>query len=302
MNGMVAQASAITVADSQYTSPAEIVDQVDVHVGEADIAGAVGGDGQPDHLQDAARPVAQHLAEGRAGDLRPGLHLPELRGVLQPEPRPQAQQRQGDAQQERQPPAPSAHLRVGQQRRDRADDGGGHREPQRRAGRGERAEEAAQPPRRGLGDVGGRPADLPARRESLGHPHDHQQDRRGDPGLRVGGQQSHQRAAGAHADDRGHQRHLAAAPVAEPAEEDPAERPHQVAGAEDRERRQEGGGGVGSGEEQRGEDDGQEAVHAERVVLDQRADPAGDGRAEREAAVGVRGHGDRGRHGRAEAF
>ena len=84
----------------------------------------------------------------------------------------------------------------------------------------------------------GRAAPFAARREPLDQPGDDQQHRRGDADAGVARQHADHHGAERHRHDGEHQRRLAAVRVAEPADDDAAERAHQEPHAEHGERRQ----------------------------------------------------------------
>src|SRR3546814_18688905 len=115
-----------------------------------------------------------------------------------------------------------------------------------------------------LGDIGGRSAIFAAERQSLHETQQHQQDRRGDADGGVGGEEADGEGGGAHQPHRHQEGVLAADKVAEPAEDQRAERPYRESCGEGGERNDEAGGLVDAGKELRGADRREEAVEVER--------------------------------------
>ncbi len=115
-----------------------------------------------------------------------------------------------------------------------------------------------------------------AEREPLEQAQGDQRDRRRDAPGRVVGQQADAEGA------KAHQRHgdkegvLAADEVAEPAEEQRAERPYREAGGEREQREDEGRGLIDAGEVLRGEDRRERAVDVEVVPLEHGAERRGE--------------------------
>ena len=103
--------------------------------------------------------------------------------------------------------------------------------------------------RRVLGHVDGRAAVFAAYRQALQHAQQHQQDGRGDAYAGVAGQQAHQEGGHAHDQDGGEEGVFAAYHIAQPAEQQRAERAHQEAGGEGHQGEDEGGGVIDAGEE-----------------------------------------------------
>ena len=123
-----------------------------------------------------------------------------------------------------------------------------------------------------LGDIGRGAAIFAAEREALHQPQRDPHDRRGDAPGRVGRQ---------HADQEGaetHQRHgdeegvFAADDVAQPSENERAERPHREAGGEGEQSEDEGRRRVDAGEEFAGENDAERAVDVKVVPLEHGAE------------------------------
>ena len=176
--------------------------------------------------------------------------------------------------QERDPPAPGEELPL-------AGQGGGQGQHERRehdaGGRAGVGEAGPEPAPRG-GVLGGhqrRAAPLAADRDALHDAQEHQQDRRPHADLGVGGQQADEGAADTHQGHAQHEHLLAADPVAEVAEHDPAERAGEVARGE----RAEAGHGADERVEVREEDlvehdRGRRGVQQEVVVLDHAAEVA----------------------------
>ena len=226
-----------------------------------------------DGQQEVARVVAQHLDQRRPGGLGAG-GLGEDGRLRDPGPHEQADGQQHDAEEERDPPAPGEELRF-------AGQGSGQGQHERRehyAGRRARVGEAGPqtPPRGGV--LGGHQrgaAPLAADRDALHDAQEHQQDRGPHADLGVGGQQADEGAADTHEGHAQHEHLLAADPVTEVAEHDPAERARQVAGGE----RAEAGHGADERVEVREEDlvehdRGRRGVQQEVVVLDHAAEVA----------------------------
>ena len=156
----------------------------------------------------------------------------ERRRLVQPQPHEQADRDQHDAEQERDPPAPGQELLVGgvswtiRKTHRGQEQAGGH------AHLRPAAVEAAP----ALGGVldrhQHRAAPLAADPDALGEAQQHQQHRRPDADLGVGGQAPDQEGGHAHDQQRQHQHGLAADAVAEVAEDDAAERPADEADGE----------------------------------------------------------------------
>jgi hypothetical protein len=119
-----------------------------------------------------------------------------------------------------------------------------------------------------LGDVGCRAAVLAAEREALQQPQRDEQHRRSPADRRVRRQQADEECRAAHHDDRDQERVLAADEIADPAEDDRAERPDQEARCVRRERRKQRCGLVTLREEQRREERRERRVQVEVVPLE----------------------------------
>ena len=143
----------------------------------------------------------------------------------------------------------------------------------------ERTEITAPVLRRVLDDIGARAAELAAGRQTLKQPHHHQQDRRGNPDLRIGRQQPDREGRYRHHEDDRAQRLAAALAVAVDAEHDRADRPHHKADAEHRESQQQRDRRIAGGKEQRRNRRHEIAVNAEIVPFEDVADDPGGDRA-----------------------
>ena len=127
-----------------------------------------------------------------------------------------------------------------------------------------------------FGDVDGRAAVFAAERETLEQAQADQRDRRGNsPGGVIGQQADGERA-------EAHQRHgdeegvFAADQVAEPAEEQRAERPDRETGGKGEQGEDERRRRIDAGEELRGEDRSERAVDVEVVPLENGAERRGE--------------------------
>ena len=187
---------------------------------------------------------------------------------------PNADQHRGD--QERDPPAPGLELFVGQRRGQHGQGGVG----QQVAGgwpdlRGRRPEAALL----GVAVLAGqqhRAAPFAADADALGEPQDDQRDRREHPDGGVPGQQPDQHGRDADQHQRADQDVLATQLVAEPAEEDAADRAGEEPDGVGGERQQRAGEWVAVREEQLREDQrGGRGVDREVVVLERGAGEAG---------------------------
>ena len=129
--------------------------------------------------------------------------------------------------------------------------------------------------RRVFSDVDDRAAEFAADRQTLEDSQPDQQERRSDADRGVARQQPDQESRDAHQREGREEGDLAAHEVAEPPEQDRAQRPHDEADREGRERQQEGGRFVDAREEMRGERARERAVEEEVVPLEQRAERRG---------------------------
>ena len=123
-----------------------------------------------------------------------------------------------------------------------------------------------------LGDVHRRAAVLAAERQPLQHADEQQRNRRRDADGVIRRQESDGRRRAAHDEQRHQEGALAADEIADAAEEQRAERPHDEADGEGGEIRDEGQRVVAGGIEERRDDRGQAAEDIEVVPLDHRAD------------------------------
>lgn len=225
------------------------------------------------HLQVA--PLGEGLAQRRLADLALGLHLEERRRLAHGQADPGGDAQQDDGQQEWQAPAPGLELVAGQlaasqdhQQREQQAEGRGGLDP---------TGVATALVRRGvLGDVDRRAAVLAAQGQALEHAQGDQDDRRGDTDRGIGGQQADGEGRQPHQQD-GHQEGvLAPDHVAQAAEHQRAEGPHQEAGGEGHQGEDEGGGVVDAGEELLADHRRQGAVEEEVVPLEDRAQRGGE--------------------------
>ncbi|EMP74704.1 ribonuclease E [Burkholderia pseudomallei MSHR1043] len=224
---------------------------------------------------------AQHLGERPRDGARHRLLMRELGRFVDLQPHEHADREQRDAREKRQPPAPG-HERAVLHRRDRAKRDERQDQPGRAAQLRERSEERAPPIRRMLARHQHRAAPLAAHRDALHDAQQHEQHGREQADAFVGRQQTDADRRRAHQRERRHQRLLAADPVAEMAEEEPAERAREEADRERRERRHRARERIVRREEQLAEDErGRVRVDVEVVPLDHRADERGAGRAAR---------------------
>ena len=123
-----------------------------------------------------------------------------------------------------------------------------------------------------LGDVGRRAAVLPAERQPLQQSQANQQDRRHPADLLEGRQQPDRERGCAHHRDRHEKGVFPADDVADAPEHQRAERTHEKAGGVGREARQQRGGVVALGEEQRRKERRESGVQVEVVPLEDRAE------------------------------
>jgi hypothetical protein len=130
--------------------------------------------------------------------------------------------------------------------------------------------------RRTLRDEGDRSDELAAHGYPLNQAEEHQQHRGGHADLGVRGQQPEQRGGQRHHRDRELERSLAAQPVTDAAEDDPAERSHHVAGGKDAEGVQQGRDVVIRRKELPPDDGREIAEDGEVVPFEDIADDASD--------------------------
>ena len=169
----------------------------------------------------------------------------------------------------------------------------GEEQPAGHADVGEAAEEAPALGRRELDGQQHGAAVLAAHADALQHPQHHEQDRRPDADLVVRRQQADRGRADAHDHQGPDQHRLAADPVPEVAEDEPADRAGEEADGEGAERRELRGRPVEAVEEELVEDEaGGGAVEEEVVPLDGGADRGGE-----RDPTGVAAHRDAARRG-----
>lgn len=135
-----------------------------------------------------------------------------------------------------------------------------------------------QPRRPPLDDVGGRPAPFAAGRETLHQTGDDEEERRYDADRLVGRQEADQHRPRGHQHDGEKERGLAAAGVAEPADDDPAERARHEAEAIGEKGRQQRRYLVLRREEFLGDGGGDIRIHGKVVPFENVADDRGSDR------------------------
>ena len=180
--------------------------------------------GDQDDLRQRCPVVLEQVLDGLVVGVVLGLGGDELGAVLDLQPQVQAQCTEREGEQERDPPAPGSMAGPDMASGDEGGDAGGEALAEL-GDAGDEGDVQRAPLRWGpFADVAGGAADLTAGGEALQDPQQHQQDRRPDPDLRVPGQQAGDEPGRAHQRDAGDQAGPAAPAVAEPAEEDRAER------------------------------------------------------------------------------
>ncbi|MND99903.1 hypothetical protein D3C80_922960 [compost metagenome] len=238
------------------------------------LTGGQAEQGDQDDLQ--VGPLQEAVLQRRGRALALGFHALERRafGQLQADPQRHAQQQ--DRDQEGNAPAPCGEGFLAHRVADAQDDGQAEHQARRRRDLDEGGVEAALAVRGVLGDVGGGAAVFTAQRQTLDQAHQHQDDRRGDADGRIGrqeadheGRQTHQQ----HGDEEGV---LASPQVAQPPEDDGAERTDREPGGEGHQGEDIAGGLVHAREELGGDDRGQRAVEIEVVPFDDGADGGGE--------------------------
>ncbi|MNP27108.1 hypothetical protein D3C76_1199960 [compost metagenome] len=182
---------------------------------------------------------------------------------------PGGDRQQDDRQQERQAPAPGFELvatdvAAAQHHQQR------QQQPKGGSGLDKTGVEAPFAMGRMLGHIGGSTAVFTAQRQPLQHAQDHQDDRCGDADAGVGGQQPHREGGQAHQHDGDQEGVLAPDHVAQPAEHQRAERPHQEAGGKGHEGEDEGGGVVHASEELLADDRCQRTIEKKVIPLENR--------------------------------
>ena len=119
-----------------------------------------------------------------------------------------------------------------------------------------------------LGHIGGRATEFAPHRQPLQQAQGHQQRRREQSDLGIGGQQADGHGGKAHQHDGDQEGAAAADPIADAAEHQRTERAHHPAGAEHRQRREQTGGLVAGRKEQTPEHHRQRAVKEEVEPLE----------------------------------
>ena len=198
---------------------------------------------------------------------------------LQPDPDRDGQQ--NDRDQERNAPAPGCERRdLGTGRRRHLgkvgvdvdlrehDDDEGEQETECRGGLDPAGEEAAFVGRRVLRDIDRRAAILAAERETLGHAQRNERDRRHEPDRLVARQAADQEGGRTHDQDGDEKGVLAANQIAQPAEHQRAERPHQEARGKGQQREDVARRLGVLAEELRADNRGQRAVEVEVVPFE----------------------------------
>ena len=234
-------------------------------------------DVREEHEQQRPAPMLQHQGDGLLDVVRVRLHGLEHRALLQRAAEQHGEERDEDAAQEDQAPAPREDVRRRQQLHghphERAE-----RSTERSADHDERRVAAALPCRRRLGEQRRAARLFRAGAEALEEAAQHEQRRREQADLVVGGQQADGERRPAHEEERGHEHPLAAEPVAVAREEQAAERPRGESHGVGAEARHDAGRRRDVREEQRAEDEGgRRAVDHEVVPLEHGADEAGPG-------------------------
>ena len=244
--------------------------------GVPDDALAGGGAEQGEQHVLVVRILEEAVAERRLGALALGLHPLEDRRLAQLQADIDGEEEQDDGDQERNAPAPFGERRGVHDGADAADDGEGEEEAQGGGGLDEAGVVAALAVGGVLGDVGGGAAVLAAEGQALQQTQADEQDRREPTDALVGRQKADGGGGEAHDQDGDQEGVLAADHVAEAAEDQRAERPHQEAGGVGGEGGQQGGGVVALGKEQRGEERRQGGVQIKVVPLEHGAQRGGE--------------------------
>ena len=123
-----------------------------------------------------------------------------------------------------------------------------------------------------LGDVGRGTAVFPAERQALQQPQQHQRHRRRDPDRCVAGEQADREGRPAHDAHGDQKRVLAAHQIAQPPENQRAERAHGEAGGKRGQRENKAGDFIHAGEELRTDDARQQTVQIEVVPFEHGAE------------------------------
>ena len=184
----------------------------------------IGPPGDPQDLHDRQAFFRRRFVHGRR--------------LVEPAPQQVAGDRRNDAEQERNPPSPLLHLRIGQDRgRKRADTGGGrhsHIGAEQRPARNEGAPVA----RRVFNQENRRDGVFAGNAKALAQSQDHQQDGRGDADFVISGQQADQKGAGAHRCQRDDHHRRAPERVRQASQNQPADGSGEITDGEDPEGRQ----------------------------------------------------------------
>ena len=221
-------------------------------------------------------PVAEGFGERRLRALALFLHLLEHGRFGELHADPDRHRQQHGREQERQPPAPRHESLFAHGGADAEDDEQRHEQAERRRGLDPGGEIAALSRRRVLGHIGRGAAVLAAEREALHEAQRDQEHRGGDAPGRIGRQDADQEGAEAHQGHGDQEGVFAADDVAEPAEDEGAERPHREARREGQQGEDEGGGRVDAGEEFAGQNDAERAVDVEVVPFEHGAERGGE--------------------------
>ena len=224
-------------------------------------------EGQDHELQ--VLPLAEGLGVGRRGGAALFLQLGEGGALRELHPHEDGDQQEARREQEGDPPAPGVK---GVRSEEVADDHPGQQDHEQggEEAEGGRGLNPAGRPSAGvvrgvLGHVDRGPAVLPAQGEALQDPHQHQQGRRDQARLAVGGQEADGDRGHAHQDHREEEGALSADLVPDPAEHQGADGAEEESGAE----QGEGGdvaGGLGQAREEDLRDDRGQAAEDEEVI------------------------------------
>ena len=158
------------------------------------------------------------------------------------------------------------------QRANADDDKQGREQAECRGGLDEAGVEAAFAVRRMLGDIGRGAAIFATERQALQQSEQNEHDRRGDAHRRVARKQADAEGRQAHDRHRDEEGVLAADQVADPPEQDRAERADRETGREGGEREDEAGRLVDAREELRGDDRREQAVQVEIIPFEDGAE------------------------------
>ena len=209
------------------------------------------------------------------------LHAQEDRRLGQLQPDPDRDREQDRREQERNSPAVGHRAVAGEGRLAHAGADAQHHQQRHeqadgRGGLNPRRIEAALVLGRVLGDVDRGAAVLPAERETLEQAQPDQRDRRRDAPGRVARQEADGERAQPHQGHGDEERIFAADEIAEPPEEQRAERTHRKPGREGEQGEDEGGRGVDPGEELHRQDGSERSVDVEVVPFENGAERRGE--------------------------